>query len=160
MNRLWEKIKTSPRLRELLLYLIFGVLTTAVNWVVYLIVTNALGLSAMEPLSAPYNAAVNLANVLGWVLSVLFAFLTNRKWVFTADRQGEKGFFRELWLFVSSRLLGFLLFDILLTNVLLVLLPDFQWILARDQWIKLFVNLLVIVYNYLASRFVVFRKKS
>ena len=77
--------------REILMYLLFGVLTTAVGWIVYFAVLWALkaimGIAVDDTSSARYIVAYTVAQVVQWVAAVLFAFFTNRKWVFTeADK--------------------------------------------------------------------------
>lgn len=56
--------------KELFFYVVFGLLTTGVNVVVYVLFANCLGINYL------------VANVIAWFLSVLFAYITNRKWVF------------------------------------------------------------------------------
>ena len=62
------------KMRELILYVVFGALTTAVNWAVFFLVTRLLGLPSLEKGSASYVAVSNAGNVTAWVISVLFAF--------------------------------------------------------------------------------------
>ncbi len=141
----------NPRLYEIGAYVFFGVLTTLVNWLFYLTLTSVLGLHAQEKGSASYTLIANTSQVISWFLSVLFAYFTNRRFVFGSKTQ--KGlFFRELWQFVSSRALGYVLFDLLLFNVFLLFMTD--------RPAKLIMNVFVIVFNYLASRYVVFKKKA
>ena len=150
MNRWLERLRTDkPRLWELGSYLFFGGLTTLVNWLVYLLLTSALGLSALAPDSRDRLWMANLANALAWILSVLFAYLTNRRFVFRSQARRGKVWL-ELWLFVSSRALGYLLFDLLLFSLALLIMGD--------RPAKLIMNAFVIVFNYLASRFLIFRR--
>lgn len=157
MKKLMAKIKTllenHRQLQELAMYLIFGVLTTAVNWVAYLLITWALGLRQTLPGSTPYLIISNIGQIVGWVLSVLFAFVTNKRYVFRSHSENRKGVWRELGLFVSARVASLLLFDLGLFTVL-------QLCGMNDKWDKLLMNVLVIVFNYVASRFVIFKKKK
>lgn len=157
MKKLMAKIKTllenHRQLQELAMYLIFGVLTTAVNWAVYLLITWALGLRQTLPGSTPYLIISNIGQIVGWVLSVLFAFVTNKRYVFRSHSENRKGVWRELGLFVSARVASLLLFDLGLFTVL-------QLCGMNDKWDKLLMNVLVIVFNYVASRFVIFKKKK
>ena len=156
MKKLMAKIKTllenHRQLQELAMYLIFGVLTTAVNWAAYLLLTWALGLRQTLPGSTPYLIISNIGQIVGWVLSVLFAFVTNKRYVFRSHSENRKGVWRELGLFVSARVASLLLFDLGLFTVL-------QLCGMNDKWDKLLMNVLVIVFNYVASRFVIFKKK-
>lgn len=157
MKKLMAKIKTllenHRQLQELAMYLIFGVLTTAVNWAAYLLLTWALGLRQTLPGSTPYLIISNIGQIVGWVLSVLFAFVTNKRYVFRSHSENRKGVWRELGLFVSARVASLLLFDLGLFTVL-------QLCGMNDKWDKLLINVLVIVFNYVASRFVIFKKKK
>lgn len=157
MKKLMAKIKTllenHRQLQELAMYLIFGVLTTAVNWAAYLLITWALGLRQTLPSSTPYLIISNIGQIVGWVLSVLFAFVTNKRYVFRSHSENRKGVWRELGLFVSARVASLLLFDLGLFTVL-------QLCGMNDKWDKLLMNVLVIVFNYVASRFVIFKKKK
>ena len=157
MKKLMAKIKTllenHRQLQELAMYLIFGVLTTGVNWAAYLLLTWALGLRQTLPGSTPYLIISNIGQIVGWVLSVLFAFVTNKRYVFRSHSENRKGVWRELGLFVSARVASLLLFDLGLFTVL-------QLCGMNDKWDKLLMNALVIVFNYVASRFVIFKKKK
>ena len=157
MKKLMAKIKTllenHRQLQELAMYLIFGVLTTAVNWAAYLLLTWALGLRQTLPGSTPYLIISNIGQIVGWVLSVLFAFVTNKRYVFRSHSENRKGVWRVLGLFVSARVASLLLFDLGLFTVL-------QLCGMNDKWDKLLMNVLVIVFNYVASRFVIFKKKK
>ena len=138
-----------PRLFQMALYLLYGVLTTLVNWVCYLVLTWMLGLSAHGRDSAAYRLIANFSQAASWLVSVLFAYFTNRRYVFQSDTR-RQAFFREAWQFISARVLGYALFDLLLFNIFLLFMSD--------RWSKLVMNALVIIYNYLASRFVIFKK--
>ena len=146
LNRLRVK---NPRVYEMGAYLVFGMLTTLVNWVVYELLKLALGLNLHEQGSSQYTLIANVCQAAAWILSVLFAYFTNRVFVFRSKTK-KGGFFREVWQFISSRALGYVLFDLLLFNVFLLFMAD--------RPAKLIMNGFVIVFNYLASRYVVFRK--
>lgn len=141
----------NPRLYQLGVYLFFGVLTTLVNWVVYEALKALLGLAAYPQGSPAWTLIANVCQGIAWVASVLFAYGVNRRYVFESDtRRGD--FFKEMWQFISSRALGYLLFDLLLFNIFLLFMAD--------RPAKLIMNVFVIIYNYVASRFVVFKKPS
>ncbi len=147
IDRLRALARRKPRLFEALSYLFFGVLTTLVNWLVYLLLTTLLNLKAHPQGSGSYVLIANIANIAAWILSVLFAYVTNRRYVFKS--RSRKGLmWRELWLFISARALGYALFDLLLFSLFLTFM--------QDRPAKLIMNVLVIIFNYLASRFVIF----
>jgi putative flippase GtrA len=126
--------------REVLLYLIFGVLTTAVNYAAYILFTRAAAL----PLVA--------ANLLAWVLAVAFAYATNRRWVFASKTTGAAALV-EAGAFVAARI-----FSGVVDTVCMVLLVE--WLHVHDMLAKILVNVLVIAINYVLSKLVIFRKKK
>ncbi len=156
VNKIRALLRDREKMRELLLYLVFGVLTTAVSWGVYFIWRQALRLSSYPLDSAQYTLIANSGQVLAFVLSVAFAFVTNRRYVFRSSRTAKDGLWKELGLFVSSRVLSAVLFDLALFNLLLLLLKN--GMPNADLWIKLAMNVLVVVFNYAASKWVVFKK--
>ncbi|MBR6186198.1 MAG: GtrA family protein [Clostridia bacterium] len=157
MGKLMENVKTllkdKSRMREMALYIVFGLLTTAVNYAVYFAVTRLLGIRNMEQGSAHYKWVANAGNITGWIASVLFAFFTNKKYVFKSETDIKTGAWREFWLFVSARIASLALFDAGLFNLLLMLGMN-------ADWDKLLMNGLVIVFNYFASKLVIFKKKE
>lgn len=136
--------------QKLIAYLFFGALTTLVNIVVYAAGT-ALGLS------------VGWANALAWVLSVVFAYYTNRRWVFQSACTGLWERLRELGAFAACRL-GTGLMD----QVIMILGVDYAGsrFIAPDHryiWglgVKVASNVLVIVLNYVLSKVFVFKKQN
>ena len=167
MKKLFEKY------REIILYLVFGVLTTAVGWVVYFAVLWALkaimGLPVDDTTSAKYIGAYTAAQVIQWVAAVLFAFFTNRKWVFTeADRSVSVPV--QLVKFSAGRVVTFFIdyvvtfFGALGLAVLIPALTDFAllgraWNLA-EIGAKVLAAVIVIVCNYIFSKLFVFQNKS
>lgn len=125
---------------EVLAYLIFGVLTTVVNYLVYLPVYNFLGLSAA------------LSNAIAWVVAVAFAYLTNKPFVFKSHDWTAKTVLPELTKFVGCRVAS----GAAETLILLVAVDILHW--NGNVW-KLITSVLVVVMNYIASKLVVFRKK-
>ena len=158
---------------EVIKYLVFGVLTTLVGWAVYfsvlLVGKGVLGLPAEDTSSAKYLLAYTVAQVVQWVAAVLFAFFTNRRWVFT-DADRDKPILKQLPVFAGGRLLTFFL-DYLITYfgalVLSKLLPvlSSQILLGREWNIneiaaKLAAAVVVIIVNYFISKLLVFTKKQ
>ena len=157
MNSMLEKIRTlfsdKKRTREIALYVLFGVLTTLVSWAVYLAFTRLMGIGKMEEGSGRYVLVSNLGQVISWIAAVLFAYFTNKKYVFQSKAGAKDGAWREFWLFVSARVASLLIFDLLLFNVCLMLGMD-------DRVDKLLMNVLVVIFNYAASKWVIFKKKK
>ncbi len=127
--------------KSLCLYAVFGILTTVVNILVYNICKEAAGFTTV------------ISNVWAWILAVLFAYFTNRRWVFQSDvdLHNIKGILKELISFFSCRLAT----GILDTAIMYV---SVDRLFLNDTVMKLLSNMLVIVLNYVASRLVVFKK--
>ena len=122
--------------RELILYGIFGVLTTVVNVVVF---------ALLRKVGVMLDAAV----VAAWVLSVVFAFFTNRTFVFAST---SPHVLRECAAFFAARVFSGAV-DVLLMHFLAGRLFAGQ---AGEIVLKVAVNIIVIVLNYVASKFWVF----
>lgn len=151
-----EKIRgllhDKEKIWELTVYIIFGVLTTLVNWIIYQVLTGVLGMNGHAEGSAPYLLIGNISNWVAWAISVLFAFFTNKRYVFKSNKTRENGAWKEFSLFASARVMSYLIFDLGLYTLLLFVLPH--------QLDKLLMNVLVVIFNYLASKLVIFRKKD
>lgn len=137
-----EKIrKLFLRYYDLIMYLIFGVMTTAVNYLVYLPCFNMLGLSA------------SVSNMISWVVSVAFAFLTNKPFVFRSHDWSAKVVWPELVKFVGCRVGS----GVMETVILFVTVDTLRW--NGNIW-KLVTSVLVVVVNYVGSKLLVFRKSK
>ncbi len=138
MNRLLALIK---KYRDVLAYLVFGVLTTVVNYLVYLPCYNWWGLSGA------------VSNVLAWSASVAFAFLTNKPFVFRSHNWSASVLWPELTKFVGCRLGS----GLLETGIIFLTVDTLKW--NGNYW-KVITSVLVVVLNYFASKLLVFRKKE
>ncbi|HBF0843224.1 TPA: GtrA family protein [Clostridioides difficile] len=125
--------------RETILYLFFGAFTTFVNIVSYLFFTRVILFNFM------------VANALAWILAVLFAYVTNKFFVFESKRIEIKFLFKEFLSFVSFRLLSGVV-EMLIMYVMIDLL------FVNDVIVKIFTNIVVIVLNYLFSKMIIFKK--
>lgn len=152
IEKIKHLLKDKDKMRELITYVIFGILTTGVNWAVYMVVREAFGLEQYEEGSLPYLLITNGGNALAWILSVLFAFFTNKRVVFRSKKGMQNGARKEFFLFVSARVASYVIFDVLLFNALGALG-------VHDKADKLIMNVLVVIFNYLASRYVIFKQK-
>lgn len=136
-----EKLKALlEKYYDLITYLVFGVLTTVVNYIVYLPCYNLLGLSA------------SVSNVVAWTAAVAFAFLTNKPFVFRSHDWSAKTVIPELVKFVGTRIGS----GGLETVILLVAVDLLGW--NGNVW-KLVTSVLVVILNYVGSKLLVFRKK-
>lgn len=125
--------------RDILIYLIFGVLTTIVNYVIYLPVFNICGLTAA------------VSNIIAWIGAVIFAFLTNKPFVFHSHDWTAKTVVPELTKFISCRIAS----GVLETVILLLTVDCLHW--NGNVW-KLVTQVLVIFMNYVGSKLLVFKK--
>lgn len=125
---------------DILAYLFFGVLTTVVNYAVYLPVYNWIGLSAA------------VSNVVAWVVAVAFAFLTNKPFVFKSHDWSAKVLWPELTKFAGCRLAS----GLLETLIIFITVDCLHW---NGNWLKLFTNVMVVILNYFGSKLLVFREK-
>lgn len=159
--------------REVTLYLLFGLLTTVLALLTYLAVFGIgehwLDVSMEDKTSLSYTVTYVLAQLLQWLVALLSAFFTNRRWVFTEAEHGKGTLGRQLGLFAASRVATFLL-DLALTYGLIHLLS--LWLnpgnapvvlglkLDAELWGKVVASAVVIVTNYFLSKWLVFRRKT
>lgn len=137
IKNIYEKYK------EIINYLIFGVLTTVISLIVYYGLTYTI--------INPDNAfMLQVANVISWIAGVLFAYFTNRKYVFESKNEKK---LKEFSSFVGARITTLLL-DMAIMGVGVSLLH------GNDKIMKLISQVLVIVGNYLLSKIFVFRKRE
>ena len=136
-----EKIKALfYRYYDILVYLVFGVLTTVVNYIVYLPCYNLLGLTS------------SVSNVIAWAAAVAFAYVTNKPFVFRSHDWSAKTVVPELARFIGTRLGSGGLET-------LILLVAVDWLGMNGNVWKLITSVLVVIINYIGSKLLVFRKK-
>ena len=134
-----KKIRTLlARHHDIISYLVFGVLTTAVNYIVYLPCYNLLHLSAA------------VSNVIAWVFAVAFAYLTNKPFVFKSRDWSAKTVIPELSKFVGCRIGS----GVLETAVMFFAVD----LCGLDGNVMKFItSVLVVILNYIGSKLLVFR---
>ncbi len=137
------KNSSDPFYREPLAYLIFGVLTTVVNYILYFAMTRGFQIHYLP------------STVVSWVGAVLFAYVTNRRWVFSQKAHSAKGMRTELVKFVGGRFLSLLLESLIMVLGMEVLhLEKYDWV------VKTFAQVFVVIFNYILSKFYIFRAES
>lgn len=124
--------------REALLYLVFGGLTTLVNIVSFFILRQ-------------FKIELYISNIIAWILSVLFAFITNKLFVFESRGKSRKENAKEMISFFGFRILS-LGFDMVAMYLLL------QVFSVNELISKILSNILVIVLNYIFSKLFIFKK--
>ena len=159
--------------REVVMYLVFGVLTTLLSWIVYFAVLwvwkGVFSLPVDDTSSGLYIAGYTVAQIVQWVAAVLFAFFTNRKWVFTeADKSVSVPV--QLVKFSGGRVITFFidygvtLFAAMGAAALIPALTSVE--LFGREWnlceigAKVLAAVIVIVCNYIFSKIFVFKNKK
>ena len=140
MKEIKELLK---KYKEIINYLIFGVLTTVVSLLVYYI--------SVYTFLNPENAfQLQIANVISWIAGVTFAYFTNRKFVFESQ---EKHKLKEASKFVGARVVTLIMDMIIMYLGVTVLI-------FNDKIVKLFSQVVIIISNYIFSKLFVFRKRG
>lgn len=121
--------------RELVLYVVFGAFTFFVNVIVYFFFTSVLGINYL------------ISNIVAWFFSVLFAYITNRIWVFESK---SPDILKEMALFFGGRI-----FSGVVDTALMYLFIDVM--LIGDTISKIVVQIIVIILNYVFSKLIVFK---
>lgn len=133
----------NPKIKEMIRYLIVGVLTTVLSLGVYFGLTQTV-------LNPNKKLELQIANIISWFISVLFAYFANRKYVFESH---NKHIIKESLSFFSSRL-ATLILDMVIMFLGVSILK------FNDQLIKLISQVVIIVLNYVLSKLFVFQKKD
>ena len=139
MKRIIEKY------REIILYLFFGVLTTCVSWGSYALFAHFVG------------TGVAVANALSWFFATVFAFVTNKIFVFLSSSWDVKVVAKEFAAFVSARL-GTGLFEVVAVPLVYNLGFDYSVLGVEGAAAKITISFLVVVANYFLSKKIVFKK--
>lgn len=129
--------------KELINYLIVGVLTTVVSLGTYY----GCVLTFLDPQSA---VQLQIANILSWIAAVTFAYFTNRKYVFESK---NSNMVQEAVKFYASRLST-------LGMDMIIMFVGVTWLGFSDKIMKLVVQVVVTIANYVISKFLVFKKEE
>ena len=127
--------------KEVINYLIFGALTTVVSFISYYLFAKVLLMDEV------------ISNIFSWFFSVLFAYITNKLFVFESKTFEKKNLFKEIISFFLARILTCLLCDVLIFALFVKIFK------INDIISKLITQIIVIVLNYLFSKLYIFRKK-
>lgn len=151
-----NKIKSlAVKYREIILYALFGVLTTVANFASFWLSTRILG----EELYLVNNA-------IAWIAGVAVAFVTNKLWVFESKQWQLKIVVKELSEFVVARLLSFgfeeagmwLFIDLLSYSS--KSFSAFGYTVSGQIIVKFLLSVVVVILNYFFSKFIIFKKKE
>lgn len=134
--------------RETILYLVFGVLTTVVSFA-----TAGAAKYLLEKAGCSDDIVSTVSTVISWICAVTFAYVTNRIWVFNSHVTGFRAIVFEAAKFYGGRL------STLLVETFMMWLG--YSVLNFNYWItKIAANVVVLILNYIISKFFIFRKKK
>lgn len=131
--------KIFNQFKELFIYGIFGVLTTIVNICIYTLCVKQLSLHYL------------IANVIAWIIAVIFAFITNKLFVFKSKSWERKIWINEFTKFIGARIVTGVL-DMLMMYIMVDVL------ILNDVFSKTIVNIIVILVNFVFSKLIIFKK--
>ena len=132
--------------RELFLYVIFGILTFLTDFSVFWILSLFIDLNKSE-------IVLHVCSVFATVIAITFAYITNRKIVFKSNNLGKRAFLIEMTGFFAARFFTMILAEILLQ----VMVFNF---FVEEVISKIFVNVIVVVFNYIFSKLFIFSIKE
>lgn len=128
--------------KEIFDYLFFGGLVTIVNFISYYIPANIIGVDKI------------VSNLIAFIISVIFAYVVNKEYVFETKWEGIQNVFKEFSSFVISRIGTGLLCDILIFAFMINILN------INDVISKIFTQILVVILNYIIGKWFVFKQKK
>ena len=123
--------------KEIINYLFFGVLTTLVNFITYIV------------FSKIFKIDETVSNAIAWLVSVIFAYITNKIFVFNST---DKKIIKEMIKFVGCRAFSGIL-DIVLFFIFVKLLK------INDIIAKVVISVIVVILNYIFSKLWIFKKR-
>lgn len=136
-----QKIIKNERLVEIILYIFFGGLTTVVNFVAYFIARDL------------FHFNFVISNTISWISAVLFAFITNKIWVFKSKTESFFELIIEFGKFIFYRLLSFGI-DM---GSMFIFIKVFH---LSDFIAKLLTQIFIVISNYLFSKLFIFKSKK
>ena len=133
--------------REGMRYLIFGALTTIVNILTYALFATLIlkGVPSKE-------IVVNVSEILAFIVALIFAYVTNKIYVFKSKVTSFKELIKEMTSFTSCRIVTEII-SILMMNAAI-------WFSINDILMKVIANIVVIILNYVFSKLIIFKKKE
>ena len=140
--------------KEIILYIIFGALTTLVNFVAYILFDLILS-----------KELYLVTNLIAWVIAVIFAYIVNKLFVFSSKSFEKKIVLKEILEFLGARVFSFFLEEaglLLFVDVLNfkgISIDLHFFILTGDIIAKIILAVAVVILNYFFSKFIIFKKK-
>lgn len=127
--------------KETILYLVFGVLSTIVNIATYVFCSRILNINFM------------ISNIIAWFAAVIFAYITNKLFVFESKNTNIKFILKELTSFMSCRILSG-------TIELILMYIMINFMLINDFIVKIITNIVVVVLNFIFSKLIIFKNNK
>ncbi|EMG29009.1 wall teichoic acid glycosylation protein GtcA [Listeria fleischmannii 1991] len=128
----------TEKIHSILMYLVMGVFTTIINIVAFWL------------LASFFEWDYRIANTIAWIVSVLFAYVTNKKYVFVSYTPTWRDKLAEV-----SSFFGFRFITFLIDMAFMVLFIDV--FMLNETWAKIWVNIIVLVLNYVFSKWLIFK---
>ena len=137
-------VKLYTRYKEIITYILFGIATTAINWMCYSILVKY------------FSIQFTISNSIAWIISVLFAYVTNKMFVFGNDLWEKKILLKEIILFISTRFISGV-FEIVSLPILYNLGVDQSLFGVKGFLAKIIVSVIVVILNYIFSKLIIFK---
>ena len=131
--------------KEGMRYLIFGGLSTLINILTYIVCAKVIfkGLSNA-------NMIVNVSEIIAFIIALIFAYITNKIYVFESKTKGAKKLIKEFSSFTGCRIF---------TEIISIIMMNMTiWFGINDVFMKIFSNIVVIILNYVFSKIIIFKK--
>ena len=137
---------------EIISYLFWGGMTTVVSWGSYA------GFSVILNRFLSDDLSIAIANILSWICAVVFAFITNKIWVFHSRSWEYRVWWPELVKFVLARLATGVL-EMAAVPLAYKIGLDFTVLGIKGMGAKIIISIIVVILNYIFSKFLVFKEK-
>lgn len=165
-----KKLMQNEKFREIFWYFVFGVLTTIVNLIAFAVLREVFKVKWPVTIGKwSFDLFVTFINAIAWVVAVVFAYVTNKLFVFHTKGNVKKEFIS----FVAARLFTFFAFELGLFSLSVmvmenacnmpkddILISIFGIDIANIYLVKLFIAVFVVIANYIFSKLFIFKKKE
>lgn len=151
--KILEKIKLKKLVqfyiehKEAMRYLVFGALTTLVNIVSYAIFAKLI--LAQIPNE---RIIVNISDIIAFIVSLIFAYITNKRYVFNSKTENKKELLKEITSFTVCRIF---------TQIISIIMMNASiWLGINDVIMKIIANIVIIILNFILSKLIIFKKNK
>ena len=134
-------IKLIKKYKETISYLIFGILSTIVNIATYVFFSRIIKINFI------------ISNIIAWFVAVIFAYITNKFFVFESKNINIKFILKEITSFMSLRILSGLT-ELILMYIMINIM------LINDFIVKIITNIVVVILNFIFSKLIIFKNKK